>query len=134
MGEWHTRAQVSMLLLPNAARTIFWTTYTSSLVQRLEEMPPIAPTPCSAWIAWKPSATLAIASSHETVAPLVVDRVAHHRGQLAVLVGGVAVGEAALHAAVALVGAAVLRRDHPHDLGSAPSPLTSARNEQPTPQ
>jgi hypothetical protein len=26
VGEWHTRAQVSMLLLPNAARTIFWTT------------------------------------------------------------------------------------------------------------
>ena len=67
MGEWQTRAQVSMLLLPNAARTIFWTTYTSSLVHRLEEMPPIAPTPCSAWMALKPSATLAIASSHETV-------------------------------------------------------------------
>ena len=67
MGEWHTRAQVSMLLLPNAARTIFWTTYTSSLVHRLEEMPPIAPTPCSAWRALKPSATLAIASSHETL-------------------------------------------------------------------
>ncbi len=49
------------------------------------------------------------------LAPLVVDRVAHHRGELAVLVGGVAVGEPALDAAVALVGAAVLRRDHPYD-------------------
>jgi hypothetical protein len=56
-----------MLLLPNAARTIFWTTYTSSLVQRLDEMPPMEPTPCSDWIAWKPEATLAIASSQETL-------------------------------------------------------------------
>ena len=67
MGEWQTRAQVSMLLLPKAARTIFWTTKTSSLVHRLEEIPPIEPTPCSAWIALKPSATRAIASSQETV-------------------------------------------------------------------
>ena len=67
MGEWQTRAHVSMLLLPNAARTSFWTTYTSSLVHRLEEMPPIAPTPCSAWSDWKPVAILAIASSHETL-------------------------------------------------------------------
>ncbi len=66
MGEWQTRAQVSMLLLPNAARTIFCTTYTSSLVHRLEEMPPIAPTPYSAWSALKPVATVEIASSHET--------------------------------------------------------------------
>ena len=105
-----------MLLLPNAARTIFWTTYTSSLVHRLEEMPPIAPTPCSAWIALKPSAIRGDRLVPRDLAPLVVDRVAHHRRQLAVLVGGVAVGEAALHAAVALVGAAVLRGHHPHDL------------------
>ena len=26
VGEWQTRAHVSTLLLPNAARTIFWTT------------------------------------------------------------------------------------------------------------
>ena len=26
VGEWHTRAHVSTLLLPKAARTIFWTT------------------------------------------------------------------------------------------------------------
>ena len=25
VGEWQTRAQVSVLLLPNAARIIFWT-------------------------------------------------------------------------------------------------------------
>ena len=42
-GEWHTRAQVSTLLLPNAARTIFWTTYTSSLVHRDEVIAPIEP-------------------------------------------------------------------------------------------
>ena len=56
-----------MLLLPKAARTIFWTTYTSSFVHRLDEMPPIAPTPYSDWRAWKPAATVAIASSQETV-------------------------------------------------------------------
>ena len=50
-------------------------------------------------------------------APLVVDRVAHHRVHLAVVVAGVAVGEAALDAGVALVGAAVLARDHPHHAG-----------------
>ena len=37
-----------MLLLWNAARTIFCTTYTSSLVQRDDETPPIAPRPWSA--------------------------------------------------------------------------------------
>jgi hypothetical protein len=42
VGEWHTRAQVSTLLLPNAARTSFCTRYVSSLVQREEVMPPIA--------------------------------------------------------------------------------------------
>ena len=66
MGEWQTRAQVSTLLLPNAARIIFWTTYTSSLVQRDDVMPPIAPTPWSRWIARKRSAAYAIASSQGT--------------------------------------------------------------------
>ena len=42
-------------------------------------------------------------------------RVAHHRLEQAVGVGGVAVGEAALDAGVALVGAAVLVGHHPHD-------------------
>jgi len=41
VGEWHTRAHVSTLLLPKAVRTIFCTTNTSSLVQRDEVMPPI---------------------------------------------------------------------------------------------
>lgn len=50
VGEWQTRAQVSTLLLPNAARIIFCTTYTSSFVVREEVMPPIAPTPCRVWM------------------------------------------------------------------------------------
>ncbi len=66
VGEWQTRAQVSMLLLPNAARTIFWTTYTSSLVQREDEMPPMEPTPYFSRSPRKPSAIRAIASSHDT--------------------------------------------------------------------
>ena len=41
VGEWQTRAQVSTLLLPNAVRTIFCTTNTSSLVQRDDVIPPI---------------------------------------------------------------------------------------------
>ena len=49
----------------------------------------------------------------------------------AVLVGGVALGEPALDAVVALVGLAVLVRHHPDDRSS---PCTSALNEQPTPQ
>ena len=40
VGEWQTRAQVSTLLLPNAARISFWTRNVSSLVQRLDVMPP----------------------------------------------------------------------------------------------
>ena len=48
VGEWHTRAQVSTLLLAKAARTIFWTTNTSSFVQRDEVIPPIAFLPDSA--------------------------------------------------------------------------------------
>ena len=42
VGEWQTRAQVSTLLLPNPARTSFWTRKVSSLVQRLDVIPPSA--------------------------------------------------------------------------------------------
>ena len=42
VGEWHTRAQVSTLLLPNAARIIFCTAKTSSFVQRDDVIPPMA--------------------------------------------------------------------------------------------
>ena len=45
VGEWQTRAQVSTLLLPNPARTSFWTRNVSSLVQRDEVMTPTAPRP-----------------------------------------------------------------------------------------
>ena len=48
VGEWHTRAHVSTLLFPNAARTIFCTTNTSSLVQREELIAPIESKPCLA--------------------------------------------------------------------------------------
>ena len=66
MGEWQTRAHVSTLLLPNAARTIFWTTYTSSLVHRDEVIAPIEPVPCAAWISRSRLAVWVIASSHDT--------------------------------------------------------------------
>jgi hypothetical protein len=57
---------VSTLLLPNAARTIFWTTYTSSLVHRDDVIAPIEPVPCSAWISCSRRAVNAIASSQLT--------------------------------------------------------------------
>jgi len=66
VGEWHTRAQVSTLLVPKAARTIFWTTYTSSFVQREEVIPPIASVPYCCWIEDRRSAVKAIASSQVT--------------------------------------------------------------------
>ena len=50
MGEWQTRAQVSTLLLPKAARTIFCTRKVSSLVQREEVMPPMESRPYFAWM------------------------------------------------------------------------------------
>ena len=55
-----------MLLLPKAARTIFWTTYTSSLVHREEEIPPMEPTPCCSWMPRNPEATRSTASSQDT--------------------------------------------------------------------
>ena len=55
-----------MLLLPNAARTIFWTTYTSSFVHRDEEIAPIAPAPCRCRMSSMRRATVPIASSQET--------------------------------------------------------------------
>ena len=84
-------------------------------------MPPIAPdavlapgSPASA------GATYAMASSQSTSRHGSVIRLAHHRAR-ARRSGwrGVAEGEAALDAGVALVGAAVLVRHHPHDLVAA---------------
>src|SRR5215813_12570184 len=66
VGEWQTRAHVSTLLLPNAARTSFWTRNVSSFVQRDDVMPPIAPRPYFAWIRLNSDAVWAIASSHVT--------------------------------------------------------------------
>ena len=67
VGEWHTRAHVSTLLLPNAARTIFCTANTSSFVQRDEVMPPIEFSPYVVWMPLSLFAAKAIASSHDTV-------------------------------------------------------------------
>ena len=66
VGEWHTRAQVSTLLFPNAPRIIFCTANTSSLVHRDEVMPPIEFWPCVAWISFSFFAEYAIASSQLT--------------------------------------------------------------------
>ncbi len=66
VGEWQTRAQVSTLLLPKAARTIFCTTYTSSLVQREEVMAPTELVPYRSWSSRIRRATVPIASSHST--------------------------------------------------------------------
>ena len=57
---------MSTLLLRNAARTIFCTTKTSSLVQREEVMPPMLSTPCAAWISRSRRAAKSMASSQET--------------------------------------------------------------------
>src|SRR5271167_3719089 len=66
VGEWHTRAQVSTLLLPKPARTSFCTRYVSSLVQREEVMPPIESRPYFAWMRFSSLAAYPIASSQET--------------------------------------------------------------------
>ena len=58
----------------------------------------------------------AIASSQLTSRQGSVDRVADHRLEDAVLVGGIAPGEAALDAAMAAIGLAVLPRHHAHEL------------------
>ena len=67
VGEWHTRAQVSTLLLPKVVRTIFWMTHTSSLVQREEVMAPIALLPCAVWMSRRRRAACAMASSQDTL-------------------------------------------------------------------
>lgn len=48
-------------------RIIFCTTNTSSLVQRDDVMPPMAPWPCRAWMSFSLAAAYVMASSHETV-------------------------------------------------------------------
>ena len=51
--------------------------------------------------------------------PRIVDVLADHRVQDAILVAGIAIGEAALDAGMATVGLAVLVRDHPHQFVAA---------------
>jgi hypothetical protein len=46
-GRMADRAHVSTLLLPKPPRTSFWTRKASSLVQRLDVMPPSARAPCA---------------------------------------------------------------------------------------
>ena len=81
MGLWQTRAQVSTLLLPNAARTSFWTRYVSSFEHRDEVIPPTAPRPYVAWMRWSSDAAYAIAScvgkeelSEDYIIPSVFNR------------------------------------------------------------
>ena len=66
VGEWQTRAQVSTLLLPKAARTSFCTRKVSSLVQRDEVIPPMASRPYVAWRRRNSLAAWLMASSHST--------------------------------------------------------------------
>jgi TonB-dependent receptor len=66
VGAWHTRAQVSMLLLPSAPRTSFCTRNTSSLVQREELMAPTASRPCCVWMRLNSEAACPIASAQLT--------------------------------------------------------------------
>src|SRR6201996_5275829 len=66
VGEWQTRAQVSTLLLPNAARISFCTRKVSSLVQRDEVMPPTEFLPYFAWMRLNSEAAWLIASSQLT--------------------------------------------------------------------
>src|SRR5690606_18571425 len=52
-------------------------------------------------------------------APGLVDRIADHRVEDAILMVGIAIGEAALDAAMAAIGLAVLPWDHAHQLLAA---------------
>ena len=82
-------------------------------------MPPIEPAPCSAWISRNRRATKPIASSHSTSrhGSVIVSRIIGFSTRSGWL--RVAEREAALHAGVALVGAAVLVGHHPDQLVAA---------------
>ena len=79
-------------------------------------MPPIEPRPYFAWIALKRLAAKRDRLVPGHLAPGIGDPLADHRLQHAILVGGVAPGEAALDAGMALIGPAVLVGHHAHDL------------------
>src|SRR5260370_40487690 len=66
VGERQARAQVSTLLLPNAARTSFWTRKVSSLVHREDVIAPIEPRPYFFWMRLNSAAAYSIASRHVT--------------------------------------------------------------------
>src|SRR5690554_763474 len=66
VGEWHTLAQVSTLLVPKAARISFCTNQVSSLVHREEVIPPTESRPCCCWIRRNSPAAYVSASCHET--------------------------------------------------------------------
>ena len=63
VGEWHTREQLSMLLVPIAARISRAIAKQSSLVARDDASPAIASGPCSSLIAPRRVAIVSIASS-----------------------------------------------------------------------
>ena len=79
-------------------------------------MPPIESRPYFAWMRLNSDAAWPIASSQDDLAPRIGDLLADHRLEDALLVGGVAPGEAALDAGMAAIGLAVLVRHHAHDL------------------
>src|SRR5690606_13235871 len=62
------------------------------------------------------------------LAPRLVNRVSDHRVEDAILVIGIAVGEATLDAGMPAVGLAILPRDHPHELLAAHFGAESAAN------
>ena len=78
MGEWQTRAQVSTLLVPKAARTSFWTRKVSSFVQREEVMPPIESLPYLAWMRLNSDGRVVEGLVPAHFAPFVGDALADH--------------------------------------------------------
>src|SRR5258708_31705627 len=66
VGEWQTRAHVSTLLLPNAARTSFCTRNVSSFVHRDDVIPPTESSPYSRWMRRISDAAWVMASSQLT--------------------------------------------------------------------
>ena len=79
-------------------------------------MPPIESRPYLAWMRLNSLAAWLMASSQRHFAPRIGDLGADHRLQDAVFVRGVAPGEAALHAGVAVIRLAVLEGHHANDV------------------
>ena len=128
-----------MLLLPKPMRTSFWTRNTSSLVQRDDEIAPTESRPYSAWMRLNSLGGVLKRLIPRDFAPRIFDPLPDHRLQNAVLMGGVAVGEAAFDAGMALVGLAGLVGDHAQNLvalqlsleGAADAAIGAGRHDRP---